>query len=185
MRWVKLLAVFALMALLLSVGSGVARADGPDGNGQIIPNLGPVVPGLTPGVGGYKVFGPDAIKREPIRRLGSVGISPTTPNTLYRAGWTDEYQCADNGQYACGSHNSQSDLYEQEINVDGAARRNDSQGWQDYQQQHTVGHIAVCFTRIYYGPIGRFYTAIGHSWHHFHTNGYGDSDFQTEDTWSG
>ncbi|MCL4488520.1 MAG: hypothetical protein M1570_10380 [Chloroflexi bacterium] len=186
MRWIQLLTGFALLALLaLNFGAGIAQAEGPYGETQLLPNLGPVQPGLTPGVGGYKVFGPDALKRVAVRRPSLPGASPASPLTEYRAGWTDEYQCGDAPVYACGSHNSQSDLNEEEINIDGAARRTDITGWQDFQQKHTVGKIAVATTKIYYGPLGRLYTAIGHSWHHFHKTGYVDDDFQTEDTWSG
>jgi hypothetical protein len=179
MKWFKLFAVLAVLALALSLVPTAARAQGPDGNGRVIPNLGPVTPGLTSGVNGYKVFGPDAFRRVPIQPLSSSSIPTNSINNLYRAVWTDEYGC---GYTACGSHNSQSDLLEEKIWVDGAAKWSWASGWQTSCGKHTAGHLAQCGTTLAQ-DFCAVWTAIGHSWHYFHTANYGDLDTQTEDTW--
>lgn len=176
MRYFKLFALLALLALAVSFGPDVARAEGPDGDSGANTNLGSTDPGLIPGVNGYKVFGPDAIKQVPAQRLGLAGASPMTET---RTGATDEYGC---GSTACGSHTSESELFESQIHVDGAAKWSWASGWLDSCPNHTTGHLAQCSTQLQ-EDFCRVWTAMGHSWHYFHTSGYLDSDFQTSDTW--
>ncbi|MEO0248157.1 MAG: hypothetical protein ABIN58_01185 [candidate division WOR-3 bacterium] len=71
-RIATVLAVFGLMALG-SMGTALAD-DGVSVDGaQILPDVGPQVKGLTPGIDGYKVFGPDAIKEQSARSRDDQG----------------------------------------------------------------------------------------------------------------
>ncbi len=180
MRWLKFTAVVALLILAIGVAPGVTRAEGPDRNGQLLPELGPVVPGLTPGVGGYKVFGPDAIQRVPVRPLGPSRMSPSMLN-IYRAGWSDAYRNDCGQYYYClgGSHISQSDLVEEQIWVDGSIKTNLDGTWRAFCSKHSEGQSAPCSSS--WDPGGIWSSGTAHSWHHFHKTGYVDDDFQTED----
>ncbi len=172
------LGVTLLLAVLQPAGSVLAEGTQPPqvpptDDSQVIPWLGPDVPGLVSGEGGYRVFGPNAVLIVPIEPVAS---GPDSIETIYRAGWTDAYL----GSYPKhnGSHNSQSDLVEQENWVDGAIRPQSQPGsWRDSCSKHQGGQFSNCPTS--YDATG---TSVAHSWHYFHTSGYADSDFQTEDT---
>jgi len=161
----------------LSAASGVVVAQEPlppqQEDSQHIPDLGPDEPGLTSGEGGYKVFGPRAVLFVPIQPLAS--SDKRSPLALYRAGYSDVYQSGDNMK---GSHNSQSDLVEDKIWVDGAIKRSLHE-WDDSCSRHIQGQFAHCSTSMFDPQGPNFYTA--HSWHYFEKAGYADEQFETED----
>jgi hypothetical protein len=76
------------------------------------------------------------------------------------------------------SHLSMSDLFEDEIWVDGAIKIS-GQGWYMSDDDHTSGMFAHVNTEM---PDPQFsQTFIAHSWHHFHTSGWVDLNNETED----
>ena len=162
---------FAFLFLLVIVGL-VASTGGP-----VIAD-GPEQPhseeGLVPGIGGYKVFGPNAVRIEPVKSIYNDSISPMV---LYRAGYSDAYLISTH-TYG-GSHTSQSDLVEQQIWTDGGLKKSGDTGWRDTCSLHQGGQFASCNTD-YTGDR----PTIAHSWHFFHKTGYVDSNFQTEDTYN-
>ena len=169
---VKILVAFLLVATMTIVNAGVVLA-AEENESVIRPDLGPEVEGLTPGVGGYKVFGPNAIVTQAI-----INEKESGGNRQYsRTGTTDIWEVG--GDTVMGSHTSDSELYEDEIWVDGAIKKS-GQGWYDSDEDHTVGMFAYCNTQMP-DPIW-LQTFIAHSWHHFHTSGYVDWNPETEDS---
>jgi hypothetical protein len=151
------------------------------------PQLGPSFPGMVPGAGGYKVFEPGAIRRMPIRALRASEAASLSidPMALYRSGYTDawiHWEPAGFGHY--GSHTSDSDLFEQQIWVDGFLRPlSQPSSWWSQCQDHRSGHRATCTTYFWYPVFCR--NIYAESFHHFHTDGYADDDFKTSDTATG
>jgi hypothetical protein len=174
---IKILVVCVLVATMTIANAGVALAGGED-EYVVRPDSGPEVEGFTPGVGGYKVFGPNAIATQAIQSEKESGGDIGTLGTgLYRHALTDIWEAG--GETVMGSHTSDSDLYEDEIWVDGAIKI-DGQGWYDSDEDHTTGMFAHCTTQMP-DPIW-LQTFIAHSWHHFHTDGYVDWNPETEDS---
>jgi len=145
------------------------------------PQRGPTFPGMMPGIGGYKIFGPGAIRKIPVRPVSS----PIDPQALYRSGYTDawiHWEPPGFGHY--GSHTSDSDLFEQEIWVDGYLRPLSSTGWWATCSDHRVGQRATCLTYFWYPVFCR--NIYAESLHHFHTDGFEDDNFKTGDiSWDG
>lgn len=140
------------------------------------PDLGPKEVGLTPGVNGYKVFNPGAIKSEPIKPIGKLAISPEA--TLYRRFYTDAYiKWLDGDWHYRGSHVSESDLYEQKIWVDGWLKV--SKTWVDDCLSHKTNvRRATCTTdEVFWCG----YSSYAESDHFFHTSGYIDAQKTTWD----
>jgi hypothetical protein len=185
MRKVRLVLLFILVTLLLSVGPDAAMGQPPsDGpplpeGVQVLPELGPAAPGQTPGVNGYKVFGPNAVRKVRVQPLAE-GMKSITPLTLYRSGYTDAWYfwLGPFAGYAYfGSHTSDSDLWEQQIWVDGFLKRKEQRGWMNTCSTHTSGWRAHCNTSFQWEST----CAYGESYHFFHTPGYQDDRFITRD----
>lgn len=103
--------------------------------------------------------------------------------TVYRAGWTDAtyvyYPTPLPAKWEHnGSHNSQSDLNEDDIWADGTLKVGTA-GVVDSCANHTVGYNAHCFTSKTYQWK---YTFTAKSWSFFHETGYGDQTLITEKT---
>lgn len=150
------------------------------------PQRGPSFPGMIPGVNGYKVFEPRAIQRVPIRSLREAGPPSSFSSilTLYRSGYTDawiHWEPPGFGHY--GSHTSDSDLFEQQILVDGFLRPLSDSAWWSRCQDYRSGHRATCITYFWYPGFCR--NIYAESFHHFHTDGYQDNDFKTSDVATG
>ena len=144
-----------------------------------LPNFGVQRAGLTPGEGGYKVFRPGAFALMQVRPLTkSNGLAGTG---LYRRAATDAFTYNCGSSWRCGGadHDSQSDLFEQEIWVDGCLKYRGNQTWQVCDEDHTSGFIAHADTSL----PGCFLCSFeARSWHHFHTPGYRDWNPVTGDT---
>jgi hypothetical protein len=175
--WVVLL----LTLVVVMVPASLVHADGPPlpAGTRVLPDLGPSVPGQTPGVNGYKVFGPNAVRRVPIRPSVEGGET-TAPLTLYRSGYTDVWYTW-GGPFQPyvynGSHTSDSDLWEEQIWVDGYLKRRNQIGWMNNCRDHTAGSRAQCNTSFEWSAV----CAYGESQHFFHTTGYADDHFTTSD----
>lgn len=191
----KALFSLLLISLMMLLPVGIAQADGPTGDSkdgvselwtntqtEVHPELGPEVPGLTPGENGYKVFNPGAITIVPVKSVEKDRELTISGTGLYREGRTDTYLIMRDKMYAEATHNSESDLFEEDIRVEGAIKQ-DGFGWADNcvdpESGIRSGHLAHCQTSMPYPQFLKTY--IGHSWHHFHTTGYVDDDFQSED----
>jgi hypothetical protein len=178
----KKIYVSLLIALtILIILSDQVCADGPPlpEGVQVLPELGPAVPGQTPGVNGYKVFGPNAVRQVKVQPLAE-GMKSVAPLTLYRSGYTDVwyYWKGPFQPYVYnGSHTSDSDLQEQQIWVDGFLKRRGQTGWMDDCDDHTSGSRAHCNTSFEWSAV----CAYGESIHFFHTDGYVDDQFETAD----
>jgi hypothetical protein len=181
MRKVKFVSVFVLLALLLSAVPGVVLADEPPPDeplpGAVLadePVLGPPV--------GYRVDEPSpgaVVHREAVQPLGgriqSLGDG-VRPMTTYRSGWTNawhEWHWPLNWGHV-GSHNSDSDLVEDEIWVDGFMKIKSY--WDDSCKRHTSGTSAHCRTELTYHLVYNFYVESHHT---FHKAGYPDTYFET------
>jgi hypothetical protein len=108
-------------------------------------------------------------------------LDPLSPTALYRAGWTDAYWDMLIFPFFTinhhGSHNSQSDLVENQIWVDGNLEVNGNNV--DSCSNHKSGQFAGCITT----KIDQWkYSITATSWHFFHTPGYVDSNFSTAKT---
>jgi len=169
----RVLIVLALGAIIAVANTGVALADGGQDEGIVRPDLGPEVEGPTPGVDGYKVFGPNAIITQSIGGEKESGIR----RDLLRTGTTDIWQEGSNGTLH-GSHTSESDINEDVINVDGAIKEV-GQGWFDSDRDHASGYFANCNTQM--SDRNFWQTFHAHSWHFWHTEGYYDFDGETYD----
>ena len=170
----RTLIMIVLAAILVMANVRFAAADD-GGETEVHSDLGPAEEGLTPGVGGYKVFGPDAIAIQSIQSVKGNGLM--TLDVLYRTGTTDIFEIS--GPAVKGSHSSESDLFEDEIWIDGAIKE-EGQGWYDSNYLHTSGMFAACYTQM--PDRNWLQTFIAHSWHHWHTNGYNDWNPETEDS---
>ena len=154
---------FALViVLLLSIASAnVVLADGgkpPPPTPVVIRQGGPVV------------------HSEPAVPIGDFLLSAAT---VYRAGWTDAYWVwyyPANIEHH-GSHNSQSDLVENNIWADGNLKVKGVVV--NSCSSHTGGQYTHCETsKTYYLK----YSITAKSWHYFHTSGYVDQNFTTSKT---
>jgi hypothetical protein len=148
---------------------------------RVIPHLGPKEEGLTPGENGYKVYHADAIESRSVQSKKEATLS-----SIYRAGYTDIWEEGiGEDQTVRGSHNSQSDLYEETIDIDGRIKKN-GQGWSNYCGAPSSGTFHGCATSMA-DPRPHFdwddFTAK--SDHYFHTSGYNDDNFSTQDTLNG
>lgn len=117
-----------------------------------------------------------------------VPVYPSTPRlsdsmttTVYRSGWTDAtwvYYPYPLKYEHNGSHNSESDLVEEQIWVDGSLNVGDS-GVVHSCSNHSAGQYAQCGTSKTYSWKYKF-TAT--SWHFYHKSGYVDQNFKTAKT---
>lgn len=150
-------------ALILS-GSFTNAAFADDGNPPQ-PNPPPVV---------IRQGGPVVLREVAVQVVNSL-FAPTA----YRAGWSDAYWVwyyPLNWEHH-GSHNSQSDLVENQIWADGSLKVN---GYNVAScSNHTSGQYAHCDTsKTYYIK----YSMTAKSWHYFHKTGYVDQNFTTSKT---
>lgn len=154
-----------IIALLLSIAStNAASAD----NGN------PPQPPPTPVV--IRQGGP-VIHTESALPVGDLLVAAAS---VYRAGWTDAYWVfypwPPKWEHH-GSHNSQSDLVEDNIWVDGSLKVQSIVV--DSCSNHTSGQYAQCGTdKTYYWK----YTIVATSWHYFHKSGWVDQNFSTSKT---
>lgn len=156
-----------VIALLISAAfSNVAFAD--DGTtSQITPIPTPFID---------RQGGP-VIHREPILRTSG---SVNAPLDIYRAGWTDAWRTTlwEDGMlyvHHQGSHNSQSDLVEEQIWVDGSLNVD---GYSVAScPNHSSGQFVSCVTDY---RLHISYPETATSWHFFHKSGYTDQNFQTQ-----
>ncbi len=181
------------MALALDVCS-TAAAEGPIGaepwtnrTTEVRPEIGPSFPGMTPGVDGYKVFGPGAIKQVPVLATGQntlVEVDQLTEEV--RSGYSDAWKRW-NGPFSYwehwGSHSEDSTLYETDISIGGFLRNiafapNWRASCRDPQLGTMSGSRASCQTTF----NDQCRNIYAESTHHFHTNGYVDSNFTSGDT---
>jgi hypothetical protein len=120
---------------------------------------------------------PGSACRVPVVQLGvfadpkieSVGVL-----TLYRSGWTNKW-----------TSESDSDLTEDFIKVEGYLYWWVGGGWSledDCEDPNTNSSHAAC--RTYGGGGGSPSTLKQDGYHYFHTDGYQDDSFQTQDTWT-
>lgn len=138
------------------------------------PDIGVMDPNLEPGLNGYKVFKPGAISILTVRNKGKAPMGVVA--TAIRRGATDASTYLGSGT---GDHDSESDLFEGQIWVDGCIKIKGNSTWADCDSHRTSGHIAHADTFVS-GAYGTSYTAK--SWHHFHTSGYIDWNPTTSDS---
>lgn len=144
-----------------------------------LPDFGAQHEGLVPGEGGYKVFRPGAFALMYFRPV--TDRSRLAGTGLYRRAATDAFTYNCGSIWGCGGadHDSQSDLFEQEIWVDGCLKYRGNPTWQVCDDDHTSGFIAHADTSL----PGCFLCSFeAKSWHHFHTPGYRDWNPVTGDT---
>ena len=180
-----ILLVLIMLALTpVSVARAQTGSDGPfpppvpnsEEAKQVLPELGKNEQGPTPGEGDYKVFGPDAIKSVTVETAGKALM----PSTVYRAGWTDVYR---DGDRVNGSHNSQSDLYEDSIHAEGSLQETGLGIINGCNEGPRPGSFASCTTSLpRYECWDLMFVYKGHSWHYFHKSGYVDNRFETGET---
>lgn len=139
------------------------------------PDIGLMDPNLEPGVNGYKVFSPSAISVLMVSGYGK-GSNGALSVLATRTAATDASTFLGNG---VGDHDSESELFENDIWVDGCIKRTGNSTWADCDSDRTSGHIAHADTYMS-GTYGWQYTAK--SWHHFHTTGYVDWNPVTQDS---
>ena len=163
--------VLATMVALLPIGT-TAQAQGEqppkpwtNSTTEFRLDIGILDPNLEPGVNGYKVFNPGAIS---ILRVMGQGKAPNSVLVAIRRAATDASTYLGSGT---GDHDSESDLSEGQIWVDGCIKKTGNPTWADCDSNRTSGHIAHADTFVS-GAYGTQYTAK--SWHHFHTSGYVD-----------
>jgi len=181
MKTIAKLCVFAIsVTTVVVLGVGTAYAGVPQNSTVVLPEVGgPIVPGLTPGVEGYKVFGPGAFLVENPYvddTLGALSIldTPTwsASTNVYRGSPTS----------INGSHFSESTEYCQQIWVDGGLQLRGAGYWADFQSLHSSGWVAGVNTSMYWYAYTWYH---GQSWHFFHEDGYVEwspqtsQDFQT------
>lgn len=194
MRKIKFLSVFVLLAMLFSATTGTVLADDPAPNGpppDIVERQAiEPIPGAEladePVLGpppGYRADEPSTgavVHRVEVRPLdGQVQSlnSEMRPMATYRSGWTDGWH---DWIYPItirhvGSHNSDSDLDEDQIGVDGFMRIG-GPSWDDSCDRHISGTSAHCRTEV---TANFFYSFYVESHHSFHTAGYPDTYFET------
>jgi len=181
MRKVKFVSMFVLLALLLSAVPGVVLADEPPPDeplpGAVLadePVLGPPegYPADEPWPGA--VVHQEAV--QPLDGRAQSSSAGMRPMATYRSGWTD-------GWYDwiypitirhIGSHNSGSDLVEDQINVDGFMKI--THYWDDSCSRHISGTAAHCRTEVTANFYYHFYVESHHS---FHKAGYPYTYFET------
>ena len=148
---------------------------------RVIPDLGPQIEGLVAGISGYKVYHTGAIESRLAQPLNTNG-HVTTLSSLYRAGYTDIWETGgSSSQTVHGSHNSESDLYEDTIDIDGRVKEN-GQGWSDYCGSPSSGTFNGCNTSMSDpNPHWDYNDFTAASDHYFHTSGYNDEQFNTQD----
>ena len=184
-RLILIASVLMVAALIVAVQAS-AKPDSPEKNPIVIfntetvtrPDLGPPSTNGVVGKNGYKVFDPGAI--------GIVSITPSgesgdmTIMTVYRSGWTNAWLDFGTWQWHhFGSHTSDSDLWEDEIWVDGFLKVTTDPGWRDACDNHRAGDNSYCGTNFDH-ILPR--TIYAKSDHHFHTDGYVDNNFSTADS---
>lgn len=106
-------------------------------------------------------------------------LGPLSVTDVYRAGWTDAYWewfYPVNVEHH-GSHNSQSDLVENQIWADGSLNVDGSNVHSC--SDHKSGQFAGCVTtKVYYLP----FQITATSWHFFQKTGFTDQNFSTSKT---
>jgi len=166
-----MLSVVVLALLLSSVSPALTAPDNDAGN----------PPGLAPGVEGYRVFGKDARKSVVVSFLTVDGFEANSQllSTIYRSGWSD---CFESSATIYGNHNSGSDLYEDSILARGGIKKSGT-GWLTTAEQQRQGMSAFVVTSW---PDPQFIqTWIAGTRHEFHTDGYVDAKFDTQDEYVG
>lgn len=148
---------------------------------EIRSDLGPSVSGLVPGVNGYKVYNPGAIKAVSAQSITNnpKALLSATP---YRRGYTDvwgSWQGAFQNWIFTGSHTSDSDLFEGKIWADGYIKYKSDTGWRNSCNSRLSGKRAHCNTSFSGWCCGVF----AQSKHYFHTDGYIDNNMSTSDTY--
>jgi len=175
----RIVALSLVLGSMVLSGMGTALADDEvsvEGT-EVRQDVGPQVEGLTPGIDGYKVFGPEAIESQSAHPEKGY----TAPAAATRYAITDIWKTSSG--YIHGSHTSESsDLVEDQIWVDGAIRRT-TQGWRNSCSMHNAGMIATCHTEMPDANGSQTYEAK--SWHHFHKTGYADWNPITNDIMKG
>jgi len=182
MRKWKVVSISVLLTLLMNVIPGVALADDPSPD-KVLPGTvladEPVIGPAT----GYSIDepGPNAVvHKEAVQPLDDNTLQSLSPGNsiaaIYRSGWTDGWH---DWIYPLtirhvGSHNSDSDLNEDQIKVDGFMRMTSS--WSDSCKRHTSGTSAHCRTEV---TANLFYSFYVESHHSFHKSGYPDTYFET------
>lgn len=159
-----------LLGLLLTAGTPMVLADEPE-------------PGAAPsderGLGAPEGYPSDdpwpgaVVHQEAVRPLDRA----MAPLAVYRSGWTDGWYDWHWPLFSLvGSHDSDSDLVEDQIFVDGFMDVKIVGKWSDSCFHHTTGTHAHCNTLKKYYLKYSFYVE---SHHFFHKEGYGDQYFET------
>lgn len=146
------------------------------------PDVGTQVEQGAVGKNGYKVFNPGSIAVVAAESVTSEQAEALLPATSYRSGSTDawlNYVAMPPGWDHFGGHTSGSDLWEDEIWVDGFLKITTDANWRTSCQNHASGRSAYCATSFFqYIPR----TIKSKSNHHFHKSGYIDNNFSTSDS---
>ncbi|GAB4581623.1 MAG: hypothetical protein Fur0022_43720 [Anaerolineales bacterium] len=168
--------MFALRALfimsILATPLGAAWAEEPS------PNKDDDAKGYTGEVIGYGEYGPDARKTVPVQAEAGSEM----PFAYNRRGSSLVFAVipAPGSKDIYGNHDSNSDLDEDLIRVNGYLKSALDAGWTDTCSDSDAGDSVFCTTSMggWFIPWIQ-YTA--RSRHRFHTDGYIDGDFYTRD----
>lgn len=144
---------------------------------EIHPDLGTTEPGGVVGKNGYKVFHPGAIAEVTVTALQAPAAVRRGFTDAWLA-WSWDWDWKKWGWDHRATHESTSDLWEEEIWVDGTLKVTTDTSPRELCTQHTTGNRAVCNTK-FFQIIPR--TIRGDSFHHFKKAGYADSNFNTGD----
>ncbi len=163
-KWLSMLVVLSLFSTL-AFASETVLAEGPSASVEV-PQCRNMPDAQIPG----KPAG--SACRVPVWPLDQVVGLEITPLTLYRSGWTHRW-----------TSESDSDLVEELIKVEGYLYWWAGGQWNfedDCEDSNTYSSHAACRT---YSP-GVSGTLRQDGYHYFHTQGYQDDWFQTQDIWS-
>lgn len=134
------------------------------------------------GENGFKVFNPGSIAVALVAPLAQGNLPSMAAATVYRSGSTDAWLSwapMPPGWDHFGGHTSGSDLWENEIWVNGYLKITTDSGWRTSCSNHVSGNSAYC-TTTFFQLIPR--TIKAQTNHHFHTSGYVDQNFTTSDS---
>jgi hypothetical protein len=190
-KWLALLVLVAGLLMVLP-----ALADEPDqakptpvGKVEINevtetrPNIGPNYEGNVVGQNGYKVFNPGAIVAVPITGIDDARAIAAAQmrrgSTDAWLAWSWNFDWKKWGWDHIASHNSNSDLWEDEIWVDGALKITTDSSWRELCPNHTSGNNTTCTTR-FFQVLPR--TIKAESSHYFKKSGFVNSSFKSSDS---
>lgn len=146
-------------------------------------DIGPKYEGNVVGQNGYKVFKPGAIvavpaiSTEAARTLAAAQMRRGSTDAWLAWSWSFDWKKW--GWDHIASHNSNSDLWEDEIWVDGALKITTDSSWRELCPKHTSGNNAACTTR-FFQVLPR--TIKAESSHYFKKSGFANSSFKSSDS---